>query len=1024
MSSRTRPILAGLGSTLLLAVLLVGPPIALAMLVGWPLPTSIPDSDSLNLAIQSGISDEVVVKGLAIVAWVAWSQIALAIVVEAIAVICRTKASKAPVVPGIQAAAGRLVASVALMIATISPTAASAATSPPPIVSFALSPPIEAPVLASTVAEPLIDAAPAAPTPAAPAPRPTVRVERHDSYWAIAERTLGDGRRWNEIRDLNIGKTMNTGDVIQPASELVLMGWVLELPGDAPTVGATTESTPASVEDIVVEPGDNFWTLAEEELAEVTGADPTVVETAPYWQDLVGANTDRLVEPGNPNLILPGQHLIAPPVPGFEPQGGRVASVSPPDPASGVPPASEDSSTAQAAPGNSTEAPPRTATPAPSTAETAPPPSIAAPTVGEAPTSVPASSSPNPVGAASLFDEADQSSDAPPPAITFGIASAALAVGVTSAIRRRRRRSAHRHPRSASPLPTEPAQAAHRQLAAAADEEGVEQLRDALGDLARALAASGAATRPRVVQHALDHLDLFVDNPCPPPDGWRSIADDVLWTLESKHLRRSDADPICAAPLLVTLGRPDDDGQLYLDLEAEGFVSLVGDHEVARSVVRAMLVELAFTPLADCLEVLVVGDLAPPEIARLDHVTVAADWTDVADDLARWAVQSHAAIEDRGWPNTFVARGEDPYHDAVTPIVVMAGQAPPDDLLTHFRANSRSTLTVVATDAMEGATTIECDAEQLTVVDLGLGCTPYPMDMESLDVLIDLVNDEDDDDEEGIDLGDEIQLSLLPPELFIEPDLDADGADTVEPDYDVLVRVLGDIRIEGGDRLGPKHTAMVAYVVLNGTVSADKLEDALWTSPVTSGRRKRLNNTMSDCRAALGRHYLPPSSDGRYTSGPGIVTDLQLFDCRVQRATGQRPADAADTLLSALELVTGPLFNYRKADGDSYAWVEVENWISTWELKVSAVAQRCTDLLLDQGRAAEAVDASLQALAIMPTHSGLTESLMRAHAANGDRTAVRRVYEEHLSALDALDLDEVDDSTRSLYQRLTISSVR
>jgi DNA-binding SARP family transcriptional activator len=1018
MSSRGRPILAGLGSTLLLAVLLVGPPIALAMLVGWPLPTSIPDSDSLNLAIQSGISDEVVVKGLAIVAWAAWSQITMAIVVEAIAVICRTKASRAPVVPGIQAAAGRLVASVALMIATISPTAASAATSPPPIVSFALSPPIEAPALASTVAEPLIDAAPAAPAPAAPAPRPTVTVERHDSYWAIAERTLGDGRRWSEIRDLNVGMTMNTGDVVQPGSDLVLTGWVLEFPGDAPIVGATTESTPTSVEDIVVEPGDNFWTLAEEELAEVTGVDPTVAETAPYWQDLVGANTDRLVEPGNPSLILPGQHLIAPPVPGFEPQGGPVAPVSPPDPAPDVPPTGEDSSAAQPAPGDSTEqAPPSTAPPAPSTAETGPPPSIAAPAVGEAPTSVPASSPPNPVGGASPFDEADQTSDAPLPAIAFGIASAALAVGVTRAIRRRRRRSAHRHPRSASPPPTERVQVAHRQVAAAADEEGVEQLRDALGDLARALAAFGAATRPRVVQHAPDHLDLFVDNPCPPPDGWRSIADNVLWTLESKHPQRSDADPICAAPLLVTLGQPDDGGQLYLDLEAEGFVSLVGDPAVARSLARAMLVELALTPLADCLEVLVVGDLAPPEIARLEHVTVAADWTDVADDLARWAVQSHTAIEDRGWPNTFVARGEDPYHDAVTPIVVIAGEAPPDDLHVHFRANARSTLTVVATEAMKGATTIECDVEQLTVVDLGLSCTPYPMDMERLDVLIDLVED---DDEEGIDLGDEIQLSLLPPELAIEPepDPDADGEEAAEPDYDVLVRVLGDIRIEGGDRLGPKHTAMVAYIVLNGTVSADKLEDALWASPVTSGRRKRLGNTMSDCRAALGRHYLPPSSDGRYSSGPGIVADLQLFDHRVRRATGQLPADAADTLLSALELVTGPLFNYRKADGDSFAWVEVENWISTWELKVTAVAQRCTDLLLDQGRAEEAVDASLQALAIMPTHSGLTESLMRAHAANGDRMAVRRVYEEHLTALDALDLDSADESTMDLYARL------
>src|SRR3546814_19901073 len=43
---------------------------------------------------------------------------------------------------------------------------------------------------------------PAAPVPAVE--HPTVTVQRHDSYWAIAERTLGDGLRWREILDLNL----------------------------------------------------------------------------------------------------------------------------------------------------------------------------------------------------------------------------------------------------------------------------------------------------------------------------------------------------------------------------------------------------------------------------------------------------------------------------------------------------------------------------------------------------------------------------------------------------------------------------------------------------------------------------------------------------------------------------------------------------------------------------------------------------------------------------------------------------
>jgi DNA-binding SARP family transcriptional activator len=98
--------------------------------------------------------------------------------------------------------------------------------------------------------------------------------------------------------------------------------------------------------------------------------------------------------------------------------------------------------------------------------------------------------------------------------------------------------------------------------------------------------------------------------------------------------------------------------------------------------------------------------------------------------------------------------------------------------------------------------------------------------------------------------------------------------------------------------------------------------------------------------------------------------------------------------------------------------VDLENWVSIWELKVAAVAQKCADLLLDLGRTEEAVEVALHALSIIPTHTALTETLMRAHAANGDRLAVKSVYQEHLGALEALDLDEAEESTTDLCERL------
>jgi nucleoid-associated protein YgaU len=32
-----------------------------------------------------------------------------------------------------------------------------------------------------------------------------------------------------------------------------------------------------------------------------------------YWRRLIDANRDRLVDPGNPDLLLPGQELVLPP---------------------------------------------------------------------------------------------------------------------------------------------------------------------------------------------------------------------------------------------------------------------------------------------------------------------------------------------------------------------------------------------------------------------------------------------------------------------------------------------------------------------------------------------------------------------------------------------------------------------------------------------------------------------------------------------------------------------------------------
>src|SRR5690606_10865658 len=111
---------------------------------------------------------------------------------------------------GTQALAGRLAAGLTLL-AVLQPSTALAsgdatASSADGVVGDLESPPD---LQIAPAVEP--DAVWRAAPPSLPTPAPTITVQRHDTYWAIAERTLGDGTRWRQIHDLNVGRTMVDG---------------------------------------------------------------------------------------------------------------------------------------------------------------------------------------------------------------------------------------------------------------------------------------------------------------------------------------------------------------------------------------------------------------------------------------------------------------------------------------------------------------------------------------------------------------------------------------------------------------------------------------------------------------------------------------------------------------------------------------------------------------------------------------------------------------------------------------------
>lgn len=61
-----------------------------------------------------------------------------------------------------------------------------------------------------------------------------------------------------------------------------------------------------------VERGESFWSIAGDVLADRSSRPPSATEHDRYWRRLVQVNRSRLVDPGDPDLLLPGQVLELP----------------------------------------------------------------------------------------------------------------------------------------------------------------------------------------------------------------------------------------------------------------------------------------------------------------------------------------------------------------------------------------------------------------------------------------------------------------------------------------------------------------------------------------------------------------------------------------------------------------------------------------------------------------------------------------------------------------------------------------
>ncbi|MFC5826709.1 BTAD domain-containing putative transcriptional regulator [Nonomuraea insulae] len=213
-------VLAGIGALIVLVALVGGVPYALLTFVGPPV-----TSDLLDVDVLAGnIGPTTIIAVLVLLVWLAWFQLFLCVLVEVYAGVRRVgMPARVPMSGGMQFLANKLVSAVLLLftagamvipLAKLAPTPAA-----PPVTAVAYS----APIVEKSMETPKTKKVYVVQPP---------HGRHHESLWEIAEKCLGDGRRYPEIYRLNQAKVQPDGTRLKMA-DLIRPGWVLDMPDDA-----------------------------------------------------------------------------------------------------------------------------------------------------------------------------------------------------------------------------------------------------------------------------------------------------------------------------------------------------------------------------------------------------------------------------------------------------------------------------------------------------------------------------------------------------------------------------------------------------------------------------------------------------------------------------------------------------------------------------------------------------------------------------------------------------------------------
>ena len=1008
-ATRVRELTAATAATAAIGLLVIGVPAALITAVGWPLASWRLAVDGLR---YGQVSEDLLLAALTAVVWIAWAQLTAALAVEAVAVARGRIATRRRVLGVMQPVAARLISAALLVSATIGarPATAVPAGSPTPVAATATAAPIAFTAMDTPTGIRHIDAE----RERAATPRPVYRVRRHDTLWGIAERRLGDGRRWREIHALNIGRTQPDGRALAADDDAIDVGWRLVMPADDPG------DDPPPPDAVTVGPGDTLSQLADEHLGDLDA-----------WPQLYAANVGR-TQPdgrtlGDPDVLLVGWRIDIPDATTVDDQRGAVrpSGIAPLDPGDRRqlhPPPSHPPPDADPPVQPEDLTAPRSRSDQPADAATG--------RNGDRPTT------PTRLTPAAAADGDDQPADHEGEGREWWwilAGTGMLAAGVAATLARLRGVWLRR--RSVGDQRTPPPPEATAQAATLAA-EATPHARARAVRAVRAYAAGVAdldQPPPVVAGVTLDPagtIAVLLHDTAPDqlPDGWARDPSDPrqvqLPAATDPPTAAASGGPVGAALVTVGIGVRSH-RRLLLNLETCRSLALDGPDDLTTATMLAWAVELATSGHADALDVWLVGfDLDTPADAweRLHPV-------DDVDDAIDWLRAT--ALGDTT-PTALPGRGDPDWIPQVVLCAPTLAPAAVETLISFVRPYHPAGVAIVTANGTAAAAwRIEVAAERHTITSLRDPVALHPtrrITREEFTAITGLVA------ASAGDAATTLATPVPPPgsaqapsavgllERIALPATPAEVRQTIDEHRDdlVIVRLLGPVRVatpDGGQVPGGRLTEAVAYLACHRTgVSTDQLVDVLWHGGAAT--LQRLSEVMSRVRAALGGTRRLPRRDttGGYRVAATVVTDLELIAAHVRRAQ-RHPDTMVEELSAAVELICGRPF----ADAD-WPWATVEGLATDAAAVACDVACVLGQWHLEHGDPAAALRVARCGLRAAPESEQLARLRMRAYHQRGEPDQLRAVMDDLRAAADLPGPDGDDQlhpDTIRLYRTLT-----